>query len=137
MGLTVIDAGVVIGFLDHNDAHHLTAEQALRDIVDRNDQIVLAASAFAEALVAPSRSGTDAVATVRELIDRVPIHVSPLDDKTAIVAAELRARHRTIKLPDALVVATAIVLAADHLVTTDRKWPARSKLGLRAAITKL
>ena len=137
MGLTVIDAGVLIGFLDRNDAHHDTAERALHDMVDRNDHIALPASAFAEALVAPSRAGTQAVTTVRDLIRRVPIDIAPLDVDTAATAARLRARHRTIKLPDALVIATAIALDADHLVTTDRKWPTRSKLALRATLTKL
>ena len=137
MGLTVIDAGVLIGFLDRNDAHHQGAEQALRNMIARSDQIVLPASAFAEALVAPSRMGADAVATVRDLIERVPIDIGPLDVETSLAAAQLRARHPALKLPDALLVATARCLDADHLVTTDRKWPSRSRLGLRATITRI
>lgn len=137
MGLTVIDAGVLIGFLDRNDAHHEAAERALRDMVEHNDQIVLPASAYAETLVAPSRSGDEAVATVRELIRRVPIRIAPLDDQTAEAAALLRAHHHAMKLPDALVIATAAVLDADNLVMTDRKWPSRQKLGLRSRVTEL
>ena len=57
--------------------------------------------------------------------------------ETSLAAAQLRARHPALKLPDALVVATAVTLDADHLVTTDRKWPSRSRLGLRAIITKI
>lgn len=57
MGLTVLDAGVIIGFLDANDTHH--------------------------------------------------------------------------------VVATAAQLDADHLITTDRGWPSRSSLKLRASIDKV
>ena len=55
----------------------------------------------------------------------------------AVTAAALRARHRSLKLPDALVIATAIHLDADHLVTTDRRWPSRSRLGLRGRITEI
>jgi hypothetical protein len=33
MGLTVLDAGVIIGFLDNNDAHHPAALKALREHV--------------------------------------------------------------------------------------------------------
>ena len=55
MGLTVIDAGVLIGFLDRNDVHHDAAQQALREMLERSDRIALPASAFAESLVAPSR----------------------------------------------------------------------------------
>jgi len=31
MGLTVFDAGVIIGFIDRNDAHHVSADRARRD----------------------------------------------------------------------------------------------------------
>ncbi|HEX4978928.1 MAG TPA: type II toxin-antitoxin system VapC family toxin [Acidimicrobiales bacterium] len=134
MGLTVLDAGVIIGFLDANDPHHGTARVALGDAQDRHDRLVIPTSAFAEILVGPSRKGTEAVAAVRELVDRVPIDLAPLDAEIAVAAAALRARHRSLKLPDALVIATAGHLDADHLITTDRNWPSRSELRLRASI---
>lgn len=137
MGLTVLDAGVLIGFLDRNDAHHENAERALRASQDAGDHLVLAASAFAEVLVGPARRGDAAVATVRELVNRLPVEIAALDEEIALAAALLRARHRPLKLPDALVIATAHYLDADHLVTTDRGWPSRSKLRLRAAVTVL
>jgi predicted nucleic acid-binding protein len=137
MGLTVLDAGVVIGYLDQKDGHHLAAYEALSAALARNDQIILPASGYAEALVGPSRSGPDAVATVRRLTERLPIAIAPLDEEVAEAAADLRAHHRSLKLPDALVIATAAVLDADLLVTTDRKWPSRTNLGIRAAIKRL
>jgi predicted nucleic acid-binding protein len=137
MGLTVVDAGVLIGFLDRSDAHHASSHRSLSEALVRNDRVVLPACAFAEVLVGPSRRGAAAVATVRRLIDRVPIEIGPVDEGIAAAAAELRARHTALRLPDALVLATAQVLDADVLVTTDRKWPPRGKLGLRATITKL
>lgn len=137
MGLTVLDAGVLIGFLDSADARHRAAEQALREAIDRNDRVGLPASAYAEVLVGPARRGVEAVAVVGELIRRVPIEIVALDDAIAEAAARLRGRHRSLKLPDALVIATASVLVADQVVTTDRTWPSRSTLGLRARISKL
>ncbi len=137
MGVTVVDAGVIIGFLDANDAHHSTAHRALGDARSRNDRIVLPASAFAEILVGPARRGVDAVAAVRGLVDRVPLAVEPLDAEIAVVAAAIRARHPSLKLPDALVIATASHIDADHLVTTDRGWPTRAKLRLRASISEI
>ncbi|MBK6671434.1 MAG: PIN domain-containing protein [Actinobacteria bacterium] len=135
MGLTVIDAGVIIGFLDANDSHHLEAHAALDDARSRNDRLVLPASAFAEVLVGPSRRGPAAVAAVRGLVERVPIDVEPLDLEIAMLAAAVRARHRSIKLPDALVIATASHIDADHLITTDRngRRGPRSSCGLRSA----
>ncbi|MFN8041614.1 MAG: type II toxin-antitoxin system VapC family toxin [Acidimicrobiales bacterium] len=137
MGLTVLDAGVIIGFLDRNDVHHPAAREALRDARDRHDRLVLPASALAEVLVGPSRTGARAVAAVQALVRRVPIDIQPLDADIAAAAAALRARHGSLELPDALVIATADHLEADHLVTTDRRWPSRSRLKLAASITVL
>jgi predicted nucleic acid-binding protein len=137
LGLTVFDAGVLIGFLDSNDAHHPAANSALSDARSRNDRLVLPASAFAEILVGPSRKGAAQVAVVRSLVARIPIDIEPLDAKIAETAAALRARHPSLKLPDALVIATASHLKADYLVTTDRKWPSKTKLKLATTITEI
>ncbi len=137
MGLTVFDAGVLIGFLDANDAHHGAAKSAVSDARSRNDRLVLPASALAEILVGPSRKGAAEVAVVRGLVERVPIGIEPLDAAIAEAAAALRARHPSLKLPGALVIATASHLKADHLVTTDRKWPRRSKLKVATTITEI
>ena len=137
MGVTVLDAGVVIGFLDGNDVHHEAAHSALGAALDRHDRMVLPASAFAEVLVGPSRKSVEAVATVRGLVARVPIEIEPLGTEIALAAATLRGHHRSLKLPDALVIATASYLNADHLVTTDRGWPSKTKLRLRASIVEI
>lgn len=137
MGLTVLDAGVLIGFLDSDDSHHASAHAAIRNARDRHDRLALPASAFAEMLVGPSRQGEEAVGTVQQLMRRVPIDIAPLGSEIAAVAAGLRARHRSLKLPDALVIATAAHLDADHLVTTDRGWPTSEKLEVGVTITEI
>ncbi|MGE3621191.1 MAG: type II toxin-antitoxin system VapC family toxin [Acidimicrobiia bacterium] len=137
MGLTVLDAGVLIGFLDRRDTHHPAARATLRAARDRGDRLVLPASAFAEILVGPSRQVPAAVDAVDQLITRLPVDVEPLDREIAARAALLRARHRALKLPDALVIATAVHLDADTLVTTDRRWPSRSRLGIRPALERI
>jgi predicted nucleic acid-binding protein len=86
----------------------------------------------------PARRGAEAVAEVHGFLERLPIDVIPLDGSIALAAAQLRARHGgRLRLPDALVVATAQVLDADVLFTTDKEWPTRSKLGLRAKLVHL
>lgn len=137
MGLIHLDAGVVIGLLDSNDAHHDSATEALTAAQRSSNRIAMAASAFAECLVGPARRGSRAVAVVEELFDRLPVDVVALDAVTARAAAELRARHRSLRLPDALVLATAAQGSANELITTDRKWPTARKLGLELAITQL
>lgn len=66
MALTIVDAGVLIGFLDRNDLHHQAAADALAATVHRGDRVVIASSALAEVLVGPSRQGRHAVAVVLE-----------------------------------------------------------------------
>ena len=137
MALSHLDAGVIIGFLDRGDAHHPAAHAALSHAQQRRDRLAMASTAFAECLVGPSRRGEAAVATVRDLFDRLPISIIPLQPDTAVVAAQLRARHPALRLPDAIVMATAIVDGADELVTTDRRWPSAKALKLKATLRHL
>lgn len=125
MGLTVLDAGVVIALLDAADAHHAAAVASVRIARDRGDVLVLPASAYAECLVSPHRRGPDAVAVVDRFLDALPARVEPADRSIAAAAAALRATHGTaLRLPDGLVIATALVLGADRILTTDAGWPA-------------
>ena|SRR5271166_5665995 len=122
MGLIVVDAGVWIGVLDRNDAHHVAATDALRAAEENRDELALPASALAEIQVGPSRRGPDAVASVDGLLDSLAVDLVAIDSAIARVAAALRAT-TTLRLPDALVVATAIVIRADRLLSTDARWP--------------
>jgi len=137
MGLTHLDAGVIIAFLDGADAHHNAARSALSTSVDNAERLAIAASALAECLVGPARRSTKAVELVRTVIDRLPVSVVHLDEEIATQAAMLRARHRSLKLPDALVIATAEHYSADRLITTDRKWPTAKAMKLTVSIEQI
>ena len=137
MGLIHLDAGVIIGFLDAGDAHHQKSRAALTSALHNADHLAVAASALTECLVGPARRGEPAIHTVRNLVDRLPISIIALDVEIATTAARLRAAHRAIRLPDALVIATAIEQSADHLITTDRKWPSAKALKFKGVITQL
>ncbi len=124
MGLTVLDAGIVIAALDSSDAHHAASVDALRTSRASGDALIVPASAYAEALVGPSRRGAEAVATVDAFLDALPAAVEPATREVAREAAALRARHgRALRLPDALVLATASIVGADQVLTTDAGWP--------------
>ncbi len=128
MGVIVVDAGVIIAILDANDAHHAAARVALQSALADGGDLVLPASAYAEILVAPFRRSSRAAATVESLVDALPATVQPITRPIARAAAQLRARHGAkMRLPDALVVATAQEIGAERLLTTDRRWP---KLGV-------
>lgn len=129
MGLTVLDAGVVVALLDAADAHHAAAVASVRTARDRGDALALPASAYSECLVSPHRRGADAVAVVDGFLDALPARVEPADRSIAAAAAALRAAHGTaLRLPDALVIATALVRNADRILTTDAGWPLVSVL---------
>ena len=124
MGLTVVDAGIIIGVLDGADAHHDAAVRTLSTVIDGGDRIAVPASAYAEALVGPARRGPSARRAVDEFLADLAADVEPITRQSAARAAELRATHGPrLKLPDALVVAIAIHLGADRILTTDRRWP--------------
>lgn len=137
MGLTHLDAGVIIAFLDANDSHHDAATAALSNALHSAERLSIAASALAECLVGPARRSPKAVELVRTVIDRLPVSVVPLDEEIATRAAMLRAQHRPLKLPDALVIATAESSSADRLITTDRQWPSAKAMKLTVSIEQI
>lgn len=124
MGLTVLDAGVLIAVLNAKDAHHNAARRSIASARDRGDRLVLPASAYAELLVGPLRQKPASGVAVDEFLEALPVIIEPATREIARAAAELRARHGgRLRLPDALVVATAVELKADHVLTTDARWP--------------
>ena len=137
MGLTHVDAAVLIAFLDGHDVHHDAARSALSNAVDNAERLSIAASALAECLVGPARRSTKAVELVRTVVDRLPVSVVHLDEGIATQAAMLRARHRSLRLPDALVIATAEHSSADNLITTDREWPTARAMKLSVSIEQI
>jgi predicted nucleic acid-binding protein len=101
----ILDASVLIGLLDAADSHHDRAVDEV-DTADRADRELLApASAYAEALVAFARAGR--ITDARDAVTNMGITVVALTAPIAELAAELRAQHRTLRLPDAVVLATA------------------------------
>jgi len=125
VALTILDSGVIIGLLDADDAHHAAARRALAAAVERGDELAIPASAFAECLVAPARRGREAMRVVDDLLADLSAEVEPITRQVAARAAQLRARHgRRLRLPDALVLATALHLRAGRVLTTDAGWPA-------------
>lgn len=124
MDLTVLDAGIVIAILDASDSHHAAARSALAARVLEGDGLILPASAYAEVLVAPQGQGESAVQAVDAFLDALPATIQPVTPEIARIASGLRAEHgRRLRLPDALVVATAIQLHAGRVLTTDSRWP--------------
>jgi len=125
VALIVVDASVLIGFLDGRDPHHHRAVAALSAM--GSESLILPASGYAEILVGPARRGPAALAVVDEALTALAIQVEPVTRDIARRAAMLRAGHRALRLPDALVLATADVLSATSVLTADSAWPRISR----------
>jgi predicted nucleic acid-binding protein len=120
VAVTVLDASVVVGFLSSGDARHSAAEAAFAR--HREDELVIPASVYAEILVGPFRIGAAAVAKVESFLTDFSIRIAAVDAETAKRAAFLRSRHQSLRLPDALVLATADAISASKVLTADRSW---------------
>jgi hypothetical protein len=114
----ILDASVLIGLLDTADTHH---NRAIDDVeaADRGGQrLLLPASAYSETLVAFARARR--LEEARRAIAAMGITVVSLTDTIAERAAELRARHTRLRLPDAIILATAQEIGGG-LLSYDRR----------------
>ena len=118
MASVALDADVLIAFLDASDAQHETAVELLRPRLATGQPILIAASVYAEILVHPLQRGSDHA--VDAFIDAISATIVPIDRVIARRAAHLRGAHRALRLPDAISLATALVVGAEY-VTLDRR----------------
>lgn len=123
MALLVLDSSVLIAYFSPTDRLHERAVGALRAAAD--EEKIVIATVLAEILVHPYRVGPAAVRTIGAAFDALVIRVEPVTREIARRAAEIRAQRATLRLADALVVASGDVLDA-HVLTADRSWRALS-----------
>ena len=85
-------------------------------------EVVASVITEAELLVRPNREGNlEATERIADLLSEDGISVLPVTRQIARSAALLRARHG-LKLPDAIIVATAIGARCDVIVGNDDRW---------------
>jgi predicted nucleic acid-binding protein len=113
-----LDADVLIAFLDPGDDQHSRAVRELRPRLTAGDELLVGATVYAEAIMRPLQQGTDA--TVDAFLDEAGAAVVPIDRAVARRAADLRARHPSLRLPDAMSLAVALETNASFL-TLDKK----------------
>lgn len=118
MATVALDADVVIAFLDASDDQHQRAIDLLRPRLATGDRMLLAASVYAEILVHPIKRAADKA--IDEFITAIGAEVIAIDRDIARRAAELRAWHGNLRLPDALSLATALATGA-NLLTLDQR----------------
>lgn len=122
MGTVVLDASVVLALFDPQDSLHEPASTAARRCRGRGDEFILPASVLAEVLVGAARRGEAALTVTHQRTVAAFGSPCPAGEEVAVAAARRRARHRALRLPDALVLATADAAGADIVLTGDKRW---------------
>lgn len=112
----VLDSDAVIGFLDRNDALHAAADKAIRDLVG-NERLLVSVVTYAEVLTG-ARLGHHDEHQVKGFFSDLISDILPVDVAVADMAADLRSRRKSLRMPDALILATAEVQVEIGLVVT-------------------
>lgn len=113
-----LDSDAVVGFLDAGDALHQAADSAIREVAG-DSALVVSAVTYAEVLTG-ARLGHHDEDLVMSFFSELVSHVHPVDTDIADFAARLRAKHRALRMPDALILATASIGPdIDSVVTGD------------------
>lgn len=112
----VLDSDAVVGFLDRKDALHDAADTAVRDLV-RDQRLLISVVTYAEVLTG-ARLGHHDEGQVRGFFSGLISEVLPVDVAVADTAAELRSRRKSMRMPDALILATAEIHPETGLIVT-------------------
>jgi predicted nucleic acid-binding protein len=113
-----LDADIVIAFLDPGDDQHERVVADLRPLLASGAELFVGATVYAETIVRPLQEGADA--TVDAFLDAAGVNIVEVDRAVARRAARLRADHASLRLADAISLATALASNA-ALLTLDRK----------------
>lgn len=122
-----LDSNVIIYAFETADPAMLRELRALfADIASGATRSRTSLITRAEVLVKPLRDRQDdLVRAYREFLSGTgDIAVQPIDAGIVDRAAELRARHRALRLPDALHLATAVLCECAYFLTSDARLPA-------------
>lgn len=113
--MIVLDASVLIAYLDGEDSQHAAAEALLMGAVD--DDFAASSLTLAEVLVVPARDGR--LDAVREALRELEVAELPFPAKSAVRLAQLRAS-TGLKLPDCCVLLAAEDVGARLACFDDR-----------------
>ncbi len=138
MGSLTVIAGKFI-YLDSNVLIYAVEDvsgngRQLRPLFDRIDQGelrgVTSELALAEVLVRPLREGNGATRREYEALlhPAGPLTVEPVSRRILSKAAELRAAHASLKLPDAIHAATSFLTGCSTFLTNDARFEAVTDL---------
>jgi predicted nucleic acid-binding protein len=131
----VLDSGVAVGFLDRDDALHDAAVAAIRDLV-REQRLLASVVTYAEVLTG-ARLGHHDEGRVAGFFTALMSAVLPVDVAVADRAADLRAGFKALRMPDALILATAdLEEDVELIVTGDKQMAKVSGVGCKVQLLR-
>lgn len=112
----ILDSDAVIAFLDRGDALHAPADATIRKLLPQ-ERLLVSAVTYAEVLTG-ARLGHHDEAGVKGFFDELISAVLPVEVIVADEAARLRSRTKALRMPDALILASAEVSSEIDLIVT-------------------
>ncbi len=118
--VALLDSAAVVGFLDRDDSFHAAADRLVRQLAG-HQRIIVSVITYAELLTGAARGHHDSFA-VRGFFVELVDQIHDVNRLVAERAASLRKAKPSLKMPDALILATAYLHDADIVVTADHRW---------------
>ena len=120
-----MDTSVFLMAADRSDPRHDCASWLLEQIAKGRFECIVSTVSVSELLTgAMARGASKAVATQTLLRQYPHLQIAPVTMDVAADAADLRVATR-IRLPDALILATAVVNGVDVVLHGDAEWTSR------------
>jgi predicted nucleic acid-binding protein len=119
----VLDSDVIVGFLDRDDSLHHAANRRIRELAGEQ-AFVASVVSYAE-LLTGAELGQHPREVVQGFFDDLVDDIVAVDLEVAQRAAQLRAGKKALRMPDALILATADLHPDVRLVVCgDERWAA-------------
>ena len=118
--VALLDSATVAAFLDRDDGFHVAADARVRELAGR-DQLTVSVITYAQLLTGAGLGHHDE-RTVRSFFTDLIDEVHEVDRPVAERAAQLRVGKPSLRLRDALILATADLRDAEVVITADRRW---------------
>ncbi|HXN39978.1 MAG TPA: PIN domain-containing protein [Solirubrobacteraceae bacterium] len=135
MGLILLDSTVIVGFLDADDALHEVTVDRFQSLAGKHP-FVASVITYAEVMTGVSL-GHHAQDSVEGFFDVLLKALLPVDRRLAARAAALRGKNPSLRMPDALILATADMHEDIEMVLcADSAWPKIKGLDCRIELLK-
>lgn len=122
-----LDTSTCIAYHSTSELVHPLARHLFRRIADEADPLVgyLSVVTASELLIRPIRAGGPDLSFMHTFLRGFPnLQVLPFDLDVALETASVRAVSR-LAMPDAILVATALLSGCEAVITNDREWHRR------------